>query len=409
MDLDKKAKLHNPQALFNLIRIIQEYLITKSKLFIFVFLPFDIIFSISLLISYTERIIAYKLVNQFLLYIKYDLLYVREISRMIIKTDYVSKTLTEPIDEKEFSGTIYRHIQKTIKFIWSLIILIILFPILPILWVYDFLASKVLIGTLYYTVIFIDTHIIITILLFLVATFLVASSTVPFLFKVFVYIKYLFELKRKPYEEIKSDAETFFMRLYNYKHTDIDHNDLINENEVEGGLYYLFLKLVHTIKDHLIYFFSTRLKKIDANKNTKQVIQKIDEIKNKIVDKVNARKEIKLNLLIGPLIAFIFTFAFAGFLVFGNSQGKGIIGSFVLSVVSKNSSYIIWTNYQNTSTGFFSYSLTKIPLGFMKAVGSILDIILRYFFVLWHNFYPIYISFIFNYYKFLFRIIGVRV
>jgi len=418
MDLTKKTRFYNPQALFNLMRILQEYLINKTKLFAIMLLPLDLAVASALLISHTERIISYRVVNRFLQYLRYDLSYVKEIYKMILDKDYVSETLTEKIDEKELGGTVYRHIQRIIKFIWSFFILMLVLPILPILWVYDFLIPKIIIGFLYYIIMFWKINLFLQIYIFIVATFLVASTTVPFLFKIFVYVKHLFELKKRSFAEIKLEAETFFIKLYKYNFDEESEKIEEEEEEVSGGLYYLFLKLLHGIKDKFIKMFSLRIKKIAINKSSSTkgieglegIKEKIDQIKSTIISHNENHQKIKISQLIGPLIAFIFTFIIGSFLVFGGSKGQGLLGSFVLSIINPQRAEIIWSNFNGTHIGYLTtlvktnLFIPRFTIGFAKAI----DTIFNYLFIAWHEIYPIYIKFIIGYYSIIFKLFGFK-
>jgi hypothetical protein len=244
--------------------------------------------------------------------------------------------------------------------------------------------------------------------LFLIATFLVASTTVPLLFKLFVYIKYLFSLERKTFYEIRAEAETFFLKLYNYRYTDAEQEKLYEE-DVGGGIYYLFLKTIHKIKDQGIAFFSNLIKRPPHQFKPSQVLDKINQVKEKIVTQFETRRQIKVTRLVGPFMALIFTFAVAAFLVYGNAHGEGIIASLVLSVVDKQEALTIWTNY-HAHLGYFQ-SLVKtigvLPNFFMN-IGWFLDFILYYFFIFWHTFFPFYLSFIAYYYKLILKIVGIK-
>jgi hypothetical protein len=396
---DKQISKSNTLALFNMIRIIEDWFINKSFIFSIILLPIDIAVLAAVLLSRFERFISHKIISGFLQYLHYDLTILRELSYMVVRKEYISEELTKDQTEGEtkLEGKAFKRVQYVFRFIWSLIIFLVTFPLLPLLWLWDFLAPELLVGLLYYLILFNDLNIVLSIFLFSIATFLVATLTVPWIFGAYVIIKNMLSLERKSYAEIKWEAETFFIKLYRYQFDEQEDEETTEEER--GGVYYLFLKVLHTAKDQSLGI----LRSISRKRSTQHLMEKLrlGKIREELLKELNDRHPINPKDLLVPLFGFIFTFLVALVMVYAGTKGEGILGSVMISVVDGVKANEIWFNLNSQGIGYIEHFLVLSPIlsNILGFLGFITDQFFGYLFIVWHGIIPYYFDFTLWYYS----------
>ena len=136
------------------------------------------------------------------------------------------------------------------------------FTSLALIILYNIFVEWVIIGIFYFILIFYQFPewwgALLYFLIFATVTFIISSISVPALLRTFTYIRYLFSLERKPWKEVNGEARAAFLQLY-FKiqqnrqaiFDKIEEEEEENEKKTEGGVYYLFLKIIHRTKDRI--------------------------------------------------------------------------------------------------------------------------------------------------------------
>lgn len=172
----------------------------------------------------------------------------------------------------------------------------------------------------------------------------------------------------------------------------------------------MLLKLLHYLKDKL---WKLKERKVEA------VVEKIQTTTVDIVDEYYAERSsyqqalqsLSAKDLRRTVMALGITLAVCVSLVLRGSQGQGLVGPILLSFVDQVVSQTIWINQAGSGIGYYQHmvdSYVFLP-NVLKYVALSVDYFLHYFYQAYFAFYPIYATFIWNYYAiyFKFLIIGL--
>lgn len=390
-----------------LTKALQDQLIRKWKGFQYPLLFIDLPLALAIFIVNIERILYVKILGYVMAHIHYDI----SLLKAVILEHASSHEKCENWQER-----VFEFVRKFLRFLWGVVILLFILPVLPLIWIYNQIVQTLLIAVIYYFLLFSSFDYVggflVYYLLLATVTFLVSSITVPFIFKLSVYIKALFSLERKTWKQVSKEAKLAFLNFYKQLHGNYSQA-LLNikirysdEYKAEGGVYYMLLKFLHYLKDK---FWKLKEKKIDA------VVEKIQHKTEEFVDEYYQEKNAYYVTLTSftpkdlqkTVIALGVTIFFALLLVFEGANGKGLIGPILISFVEQGDSQVIWINHNNSGRGYYGdmvEAYTLLP-NFLTYIGIGVDTLFHYFFQAYYFLYPIYLDILYRYYAMYFNIL----
>lgn len=403
-----------------LTKAIEDILIGKLALLKFPLLLIDLPLMLAVLIVNLERMFYVYIIEFILAYIKFDIRPVTKNVKKIIPIDHTEDRMIEEEEEDEIheettTGKLFQWLRGIVRFLWGLLILALILPIWPILMLYNFFVAIVIIGSLYYMLMFVPfTGIIggiIYYLAFCTVTFLVASVSVPALLRVFTYVKYLFSLERKPWREINNEAKLAFLQFYlqvqqnRKKLLETAQTKYDVAYEVEGGIYHLLSKIVRSIKNKIF-----NLRKRNATELLHKVEGKMQKIGTELEEEkkqyIQSISQMKPQELFKTAIALLITFVISGLVAMGGSHGHGVLISIFRSFIDHDIGTTVWWNYEGSGMGYYQYSTAaKAIPGFIKIIVTGIDKFWGYFFMAYHYILPQYALIIMQYYAYMGRIV----
>lgn len=402
-----------------LTKAIEDAIIRRVAIMKYPLLLIDIPLLLAVLIVNLERLFYTRVVDYFLAHIRFDIKIITNGIKRLFHMEESKGVNEEEEEEDEYEettkGKVFQGLRKTVRFLWGLFVLGMILPIYPLIFLYNIFIQLVIIGGLYYMLIFYHFPewwgMILYFFTFCTVTFIVASISVPATLRTFIYVKYLFSLKRATWREINNEAKAAFLQFY----LRIQNNrmELLNkaqprfseeEHRAEGGIYYLFLKTLHGIKDKFLNVrkrnISDLFNKIDHG--VQQVTAELSHDKEEYERTVSQMTPIEL---FKTFIALVITFLISALLVTKGTSGQGIIGPLLLSFIDQTRAMTEWWNYQGSGIGYFHYLTqygTFLP-GLIKNLAIGLDLFFGYFFKTYYYILPIYTNFIGSYYTFYFH------
>ena len=390
-----------------LTKAIQDILIRRVRLFQYPLLLVDLPLALAILIVNIERILYVKVLGYVLAHIQYDV--------TVFKSLIWSQAQGEGANNESWGDFAFDVLRKILRFIWGVIILMLILPIWPLIWIYNQIVQTLLIAIIYYFLMFYSYSFtggfLVFYILLATVTFLVSSITVPFIFQLSVYFKELFSLERKTWKQVHKEAKVAFVKFYQHLHgasarplAEIKTR-YSKEYQAQGGVYYMLLKFLHYLKDK---FWPLKEKKIDAvvEKIQEKTVEYVDEYYEEKRSYYFALQSLSAKDLKRTIVALLITIFISMVLVLEGSHGKGIIGPVLLSFVQEPVSQQIWVNYEGTGRGYYEdmvyyYSFLPNLLNYL-AVG--VDYFFEFFFQAYYFVYPIYIDFIVRYYYVYFNV-----
>lgn len=400
---EKAEKITHVENLFiisYLTKALQDLLIQKAKFFQYPLLLIDLPLALAILIVNVERILYVRILGYIMAHIEYDV----NIFRSLVKSEMDNKVNVE----ESWQERAFDFIRKVLRFIWGLIILMFILPVWPIIWIYNQMVQTLLIGVIYYFLMFSDFSFVggflVYYILLVTVTFLVACITVPFIFRISVYVKEMFSLERKSWKRVNSEAKMAFVHFYQRLHGNYAQalQELkfryADEYKAEGGVYYMLLKFIHFLKDK---FWKLKEKKMEAvvGKIQDKTVEFVDEYYQEKNAYYVALRSFTPRDLRRTIVALSITVAFSLLLVFQGSNGKGIVGPILLSFADQPVSEEIWVSHHE-GRGYYedmvdAYALLPNALEYV-AIG--VDSVFNYFFQSYYFLYPLYLDFLVRYY-----------
>lgn len=383
-----------------LTKALQDFLIRKSRFFQYPLLLIDLPLAMAILIVNVERILYVKLLGYVLAHIQYDV--------SVLKSLIFSRGGGEENPEN-MAEMAFDMVRKFFRFLWGFIILLFILPVWPLIWIYNYIVQTLLIALIYYFLLFYEYSFaggfLIYYLLLVTVTFLVSSITVPFIFRLGVYVRALFSLERKTWRKVNIEAKMAFIQFYKRLHG--KHSKAMAEIKpryaelprAEGGVYYMLLKFLHYLKDK---FWQLKERKIEV------VVEKIQDKTVELVDEYYQEKyayyftlkSLTPKDLKRTVVALIVTIVFSVMLVLEGSGGKGLIGPILLSFVEQPVSEQIWVAHA-ADRGYYQdmvHSYSILP-NFLQYVAIAFDGFFNLFFQAYYASYPIYLDFLARYYS----------
>ncbi len=402
MDLSdtKVTHVENLFIISYLTKALQDVAIKKASFLQYPLLLVDLPLALAILIVNVERILYVKILGYVLAHISYDV----DILKSLVKSHIDGKAEeAQNWQERAFNG-----IRKILRFAWGVIILLFILPVWPLIWVYNHIVQSLLIATIYYFLMFSNYAFpggfLVYYLLLATVTFLVSSITVPLIFRLTVYVKALFSLEKKSWDEVNKEARTAFMQFYKKMQggsaevvadLKVRYDD---EFKAEGGVYYMLLKFLHYLKDK---FWKLKEKKIEAvvDKITDKTVEFVDEYYHEKMSYQHTLMTVSPKDLNRTAIALGVTIAFSLSLVFRGSNGEGIIGPLLLSFVDQGISETIWVAH-NAGRGYYQDMVESYLIlpNFLKYFAMGADYVFYYFFQVYYVVYPLYMAFVFRFY-----------
>ncbi len=383
-----------------LTKALQDLFIRKAKILQYPLLLVDLPLALAILIVNVERILYVKIFGYFFAHIRYDI--------QILK-DLVMRKESED-QPANWQERIFDGIRKFFRFVWGFIILMSILPVWPLIWVYNHISQSFLIAVLYYILMFFSYDFtggfVLYYVIFMTATFLVSSITVPLIFRLSVYFRELFSLEKKSWKQVNKEAGTAFVQFYQRLHGEqsqalssikVQYSD---QYQAEGGVYFMLLTFLHYLKDK---FWKLKKKKIEG------VVEKIQDTTVEFVDEYYEEKNsyyFRLQSLSSKdlrrtVLALVLTIVFAMSMAFKGSSGNGIIGPILLSFVEQPVSQSIWVDHLNNGHGYYEdmvESYVVLP-NFLKFIGIGFDQFFFYFFQAYYFVAPLYLDFLMQYYS----------
>lgn len=403
-DDEKISHVENLFIISYLTKALQDVLIRRIPFVQYPLLLIDFPLALAILIVNVERIVYVKMLGYVIAHVQFDL--------NVLKSLILHKEETDNSDWKERT---FDSLRKFLRFLWGVVILLLVLPVWPLIWVYNYIIQTLLIATVYYFLMFwsfsFPGGFLVYYLLLATVTFLVASITVPFIFQISVYIKEMFSLEKKTWRQVHWEAKVAFLRFYQRLHGNYD--DAVKtikirypeDYKAEGGVYYMLLKFLHFLKDQ---FWALKEKKIDAVVETIQ--GKTEEFVDEYIQEKNAYtvtlNSISTKDLRRSVIALGLTIVFSVLLVLRGSAGHGIIGPILLSFVHQDVSETIWVDYHE-ERGYYEDMVVAyffLP-NVLKYVAMGVDSVFHYFFQAYFFLYPLYLDFLLRYYGLYFNFV----
>ncbi|MDF2379347.1 MAG: hypothetical protein P1V18_03955 [Candidatus Gracilibacteria bacterium] len=394
-----------------LTKAIQDSLISRVSFFQYPLLLVDLPLAFAILIVNVERFLYVKVLGHILAHIQYDV--------SVLKGLVKSQAQGNILEGNTWGERAFEFIRKSLRFAWGLIVLMFILPVWPLIWVYNKVVQTLLIATIYYFLMFLDFGFpggfLLYCFLFITVMFLVSSITVPFLFKLSVYFKALFSLEKKTWQQINKDAGMAFLQFYKKLQGGRMHSDDVKVRyeegyQAEGGVYYMTLKLLHYFKDKM---WKLKEKKVEA------VVEKIQTTTVEMVDEYYVEKMSYQQALMSlspkdlrrTMIALSVTLVFCMSLVYRGSNGEGVVGPILLSFVDQGMSQLLWVNQAGSGIGYYQHMVESYLIlpNFLKYAGMGADTFLNIFFEGYYALYPVYLSFISQYYFVYFRVLIIGV
>lgn len=390
-----------------LTKAIQDILIRRVRFFQYPLLLVDLPLALAILIVNVERILYVKILGYVLAHIQYDV--------SVLKGLIFSRGGEDGNTSEGWAEWLFDFVRKILRFVWGLLILMLILPIWPLIWIYNYMVQTILIAIIYYFLMFVDYGFVGGFLLYylLLATvvFLVSSITVPFIFQLSIYIKEIFSLERKTWKQVHKDAKMAFVKFYQKLHgaqsrpmTEIKTR-YSKQHEAEGGVYYMLLKFLHFMKDK---FWEMKKKRVGAvvDKIQKKTVEYVDEYYEEKKSYYMTIRSLSSKDLKRTVVALVITIVFAVLLVLEGSHGKGLIGPVLLSFVDEPVSEQIWANYNGSGRGYYEdmvFFYGFLP-NFLKYLAIGADTFFEFFFQSYYVLYPLYIDFIIRYYAVYFNL-----
>ncbi len=399
-----------------LTKAIEDALIRKVSFLKYPLLLIDIPLLMAVLIVNVERMLYTNIVDYILAHIKYDIRIITKTFQKIVpmakKTGEYEEE-EEEVYEESTSGKAFQWFRNFIRFLWGLIILGMVLPLWPLIILYNIFIETVIIGVLYYFLIF-GTFtgwwgMLLYFFVFCTVTFIIASISVPRLLKAFIYLKHLFSLERKSWKEISNEAKyaffQFYLRIQKNRQNLLEQFEpqYQKEHKVQGGIYYLMLKTVYWIKDK---FWGLRKRNVaelfhKVEKKMQQLTSDLAEEKEEYEKSVSAMKPAEL---FKTTIALILTFLLSILLVSRGTHGQGVIGAILISFYEYGKSLTTWINFSDSGLGYYEFlaqSSSFVP-GLIRLLAHGIDQFFHYFFQAYYYILPLYVQFIQAYYSFYF-------
>jgi hypothetical protein len=173
--------------------------------------------------------------------------------------------------------------------------------------------------------------------------------------------------------------------------------------QVKGGVYYLFLKTIHGIKDKLLALRKKRVSDLftKLQKKSEILTQELEMEKKEYEQSVSSMKPQEL---IKTAIALMITFFFSGIIALGGSKGQGVLVSIFLSFLDPVQGTTVWWNYEGSGMGYYQYLTHNHALpGVIRMIVTEIDYFWGYFFLAYHTILPFYASFLAQYYAYWVR------
>jgi len=396
-----------------LTKTMEDVIIRKARFLSVLLLAVDIPLAIALLIVNIERLVYQEIIEFLLSHVMFDIRPLVRRFRNFIPEKQVEKLLggeeEQIMEEETVSGKLFQTTYDFLRFIWAVLVFALFLPIWPLIFMYRIFINFVIVGVFYYFLIFSTfTGFLggaLYFLMFVTVTFLVASISVPFFMKLFIYLKYIFSLERKSWKVINNEAKAAFFDFYLRTHASRIRvfDDLAKKQpqkiKSDGGIYYLFLKVIHGIKNR---FLRLRLKSLrnTFTKLEQSLLSMEADITEEKQEYEKTLSEIQKSEIIHITIALGITFIFSGWLAMVGLEGHNILASVFLSFLSKDFANTAWSNYENSGFGYYEYLThyyTFIP-GFGRFIAAAVDYFWRYFFQAYYYLLPGYLSFTASYY-----------
>jgi hypothetical protein len=399
-----------------LTKAMEDTLISKASILKYPLLLIDIPLLLAVSITNIERSIYNNVIEYFLAHVRHDIRSITKFFERFIPGQRGS-TLEDEEEEEEIyeettTGKLFQWVRNILHFVWSLIIFSVVLPVWPLIKLYNFFSAFLIIGALYYILMFFQFASwwgpVFYFIIFCTVTFLVASLSVPAILRTFIYIKYLFSLQRKSWREVNNEARFAFLQFYlqiqqnrqkllekiQPQYTDME------TAKVQGGVYYLFLKTIHGIKDKLWALRKKRVTDLFAKiqKKSETLTHELAVEKEEYEKSVSAMKPKEL---IKTAIALAITFLFSGIIALGGSKGQGVLVSIFLSFIDPVHGTTAWWNYEGSGMGYYQYLThnNAIP-GFVRIIVTGIDYFWGYFFLAYHTILPFYAAFLAQYYSY---------
>lgn len=402
-----------------LTKAIEDALIKRMSILKYPLLLIDLPLLFAVLIVNLERLIYTHVVDFVMAHIKFDIRIITKNLQKIIPIGKKTEQFSEEEEEEEepyeetTSGRLFQWLRNFIRFVWGLFILGIVLPIWPLIFLYNLFIEVVIVGSLYYFLIFYHFPewwgMLLYFMIFCTVTFIISSISVPALLRTFIYLKYLFSLERKSWREINNEAKSAFLKFY--LRIQQNRKDILDKIEpryegvqkVEGGVYYLLLKIVYWIKDK---FWNLRKKRVsDIFHKVERGVQYLTtDLEEEKVEYQKTISSMQPEELIKTSIALLLTFLFSILLVLKGTSGQGLIGPILVSFFDAVHATSIWTSYQGSNMGYYEFlaQSTGFLPGFIRILARGVDYLLQYFFQFYYYILPIYLNFIVTYYRFYF-------
>ncbi|MDP3975815.1 MAG: hypothetical protein Q8P95_02765 [bacterium] len=405
----KDVKITHVENLFiisYLTKALQDILIRRISFLQYPLLLIDLPLALAILIVNVERVLYVKVLGYVLAHIQFDV----EILKDLVKSSGQTDEEVEGWQEWAF-----RAIRKFLRFLWGLLILLFILPVWPLIWIYNHIVEALLICAIYYLLMFWSFDYtggyLVFYLLFMTVTFLVSSITVPFLFKLWVYIKAIFSLEKKSWRAVSNEAKMAFLQFYRYVQGGGSQSIRAikarygEKYQAEGGVYYMLLKLLHYLKDRF-WELKERKAEVVVEKIQHKTLEFVDEYYQEKTAYDSTLRALKPKDLQRTALAMLLTLFLSVVLVSHGSHGQGVIGPILLSFVDQDVAGQIWVD-QNNGVGYYQdmvHHYFFLPNIFSYvALGA--DTTLDYFFRGYYAFYPIYLDFILRYYGYYFGIL----
>lgn len=392
-----------------LTKALQDLLIRKAKIFQYPLLLIDLPLALAILLVNLERIFYVKVLGYFFAHIQYDI--------SVLKSVVFREEEEGP--PEGWQERIFNSIRTFFRFVWGLVILSFILPVWPLIWVYNHVAQTLLIAVLYYALMFVDfsfpAGFLVYYVIFMTATFLVSSITVPFIFQLSVYVREMFSLEKKPWKQITKEAKNAFVQFYQRLHGSYSaamagiKSQYSEEYKAEGGVYYMLLKFLHYLKDKL---WKLKERKIEG------VVEKIQDTTVGIVDEYYEEKtsyyfrlqSLSPKDLQRTVLALVLTLLFAMLLAFEGANGNGLLGPVLRSFVQEDVSQQIWVAHV-ADRGYYQDMIQSYVIlpNFLSYIAFGVDQIFFYFFRAYYFVAPIYLEFVIQYYRSIFQFFVLRI
>jgi hypothetical protein len=401
-----------------LTKAMEDTLISKANILKYPLLLIDIPLLLAVAIINIERSLYNNVIEYFLAYVRHDVRLITKFLERLLpgyQSPIIEEEGEEDIYEETIMGKLFQLVRNMLHFLWSLIIFSIILPVWPLIKLYNFFSPILIIGTLYYILMFFTFtgwwESMVYFIIFCTVTFLVSSLSVPTILRTFIYLKYLFSLEPKSWQEVNNEARLAFVQFY----LRIQHNrqkllekiqphytDMENI-QVKGGVYYLFLKTIHGIKDKLLALRKKRVSDLftKLQKKSEILTQELEMEKKEYEQSVSSMKPQEL---IKTAIALMITFFFSGIIALGGSKGQGVLVSIFLSFLDPVQGTTVWWNYEGSGMGYYQYLTHNHALpGVIRMIVTEIDYFWGYFFLAYHTILPFYASFLAQYYAYWVR------